>query len=84
MKQEKSTKLPNGLKLFVADVIDEDTSEQTIWYVVAKTYDTAFKKFTKEANGTWRTYLYYFDEADDDILEDFMDKYENIKAGVYD
>ena len=26
-----------GLKLFIADIIDDDTMEQTFWYVVGKT-----------------------------------------------
>lgn len=72
-----------GLKLFIADVIDEDTNEQTIWYVVGKTYDSAFKRFIKEANKTWCRYLYYFDEADKDEIRDFIDETENIKAGIY-
>ena len=73
-----------GLKLFMADVIDEDTGEQTIWYVVGKTYDSAFKRFTKEANKTWRTYLYYFDEANKDRMENFIELNGNVKAGIYD
>ena len=72
-----------GLKLFIADVIDEDTNEQTIWYVVGKTYDSAFKRFIKEANKTWYRYLYYFDEADKDKIRDFINETENIKAGIY-
>ena len=72
-----------GLKLFIADVIDEDTGDQTIWYVVGKTYDSAFKRFIKEANKTWYRYLYYFDEASDDDIRDFIDATENIKAGIY-
>ena len=59
-------KLPNGLKLFIADIIDEDSGDNYIWYVVGRAYDSAFKRFTKEANKTWRTYLYYFDEASKD------------------
>ena len=77
-------KLKDGLKLFIADVIDEDTGEQTIWYVVGKTYDSAFKKFTKEANKTWRTYLYYFDEANEDRVKNFIELNGNVKAGIYD
>lgn len=73
-----------GLKLFIADVIDEDTGDQTIWYVVGKTYNSAFKRFTKEANKTWRTYLYYFDEASNDRVENFIEMNGNVKAGIYD
>ena len=73
-----------GLKLFIADVIDEDTNEQTIWYVVGKTYNSAFKRFIKEANKTWRTYLYYFDEANKDRVENFIELNGNVKAGIYD
>ena len=73
-----------GLKLFIADVIDEDTGEQTIWYVVGKTYDSAFKRFIKEANKTWRIYLYYFDEANEDRVENFIEMNGNVKAGIYD
>lgn len=74
-----------GLKLFIADVIDEDTGDQTIWYVVGKTYDSAFKKFIKEANKTWRTYLYYFDEANKDRTNNFIEWLdgEDVKAGIY-
>lgn len=74
-----------GLKLFIADVIDEDTGDQTIWYVVGKTYDSAFKRFTKEANKTWRTYLYYFDEANKDRTNNFIEWLdgEDVKAGIY-
>ena len=77
-------KLPNGLKLFVADVIDERTEEQDIWYVVGMTYDSALKRFIKWANNMYDRYAYYFDEADKYAVEDFMDRYENIKAGIYD
>ena len=74
-----------GLKLFIADVIDEDTGDQTIWYVVGKTYDSAFKRFTKEANKAWRTYLYYFDEADNNRINNFIEWLdgEDITAGIY-
>lgn len=74
-----------GLKLFVADIIDEDTTEQTIWYVVGRTYDSALKKFIKEANQTWRTYLYYFDEADEDTINDFIEWLDgqDVKAAIY-
>ena len=49
-----------GLKLFIADIIDDDTSEQTFWYVVGRTYDSAFKRFITEANGCYARYSYYF------------------------
>ena len=84
MEQEKSIKLPNGLKLFVADVIDERTEEQDIWYVTGMTHDSALKRFIKWANNLYDRYAYYFDEADEYAVEDFMDRYENIKAGIYD
>lgn len=73
-----------GLKLFIADIIDEDTGDQTIWYIVGKTYDSAFKRFTKEANKTWRTYLYYFDEANENMAKNFIELNGNVKAGIYD
>ena len=76
--------MSGGLKLFIADIIDEDTNEQTIWYVVGKAYDSAFKRFTKEANKTWRTYLYYFDEANEDRVKNFIEINGNVKAGIYD
>ena len=76
--------MSSGLKLFIADIIDEDTNEQTIWYVVGRTYDSAFKRFTKEANRTWKTYLYYFDEADEDGVKNFIEINGNVKAGIYD
>ena len=71
-----------GLKLFVADIIDEDTSEQYYWYVVGKTYDSAFNRFIKEANACWNRYLYYFNEATDDDVEEFLELCE-VKAGIY-
>ena len=83
MKQEM-IKLPNGLKLFVADVIDEDTGEQELWCVAGRTRDSALKRFIKWANKTYYRYAYYFDEADKYAVEDFRDRYENIKAGIYD
>lgn len=76
--------LRNGLKLFVADVVDEATGRQEIWYVVGKTYDSAFKRFITWANNMWDRYAYYFNEAEDDTLEDFTDRYKNIRAGIYD
>ena len=77
--------LPNGLKLFIADIVDEDSYEKYLWCVVGKTYDSAFKRFTKEANRTWRTYLYYFNEADKDDTKKFMliHEDENITADIY-
>ena len=77
--------MSKGLKLFIADVIDEDTGDQTIWYVVGKTYNSAFKRFAKEANKTWRTYLYYFDEASKDRTNNFIEWLdgEDVKAGIY-
>lgn len=72
-----------GLKLFMADVIDEETNEQTFWYVVGKTYDSALKRFIKEANRTWYRYAYYFYEADNETVEEFIEEDENIKAGIY-
>ena len=73
-----------GLKLFIADIIDENTGDQTVWYVVGKTYDSAFKRFIKEANKMWRTYLYYFDEANEDRVKNFIEMNGNVKAGIYD
>ena len=84
MEQKQTTKLPNGLKLFVADVIDERTEEQDIWYVTGMTRDSALKRFIKWANNLYDRYAYYFDEADKYAVEDFIDRYENIKAGIYD
>lgn len=77
--------LPKGLKLFIADIEEENTNNHTLWYVVGKTYDSAFKRFIKEANKTWDRYLYYFDEADEDIVRSFMEYYteEDIKADIY-
>lgn len=74
----------NGLKLFVADVVDEYNGEQTIWYVVDITYNSAFKRFVKEANKTWDRYLYYFDEADNETVENFIEMNGDVGAGIYD
>lgn len=78
--------LPNGLKLFVADVIDEETNKQEVWYVVNEAYDIALATFIKWANEMWNIYDYYFYEADDDTVENFMEyhKDEDIKADIYD
>ena len=75
-----------GLKLFIADIVDDDTSEQTFWYVVGKTYESALKRFTTEANGCYPIYSYYFNEASEEYVEKFIDRYgiENFKAGIYD
>ena len=77
--------LPNGLKLFIADIVDEDNYEEHLWCVLGRTYDSAFKRFSKEANETWATYLYYFNEADEDDIKTFifLNKDEDIVAGVY-
>lgn len=78
--------LPNGLQLFTADVIDEDTGIQEFWYVVGKTYDSALNRFITWANKCWREYQYYFNEADDDVVVDFMEYHdgEDIEVGIYD
>lgn len=76
--------LSNGLKLFVADVIDEDTGIQKNWYVVEKTYNLAFEKFMKRAESFFYSFAYYFEEANNDEMEDFIDRYKNIKVGIYD
>ena len=73
------------LKLFIADIIDDDTSKQTFWYVVGKTYDSVFKRFTKKANSIWYRYSYYFEEADEEGVEEFAEHYgvDSFKAGIY-
>lgn len=78
--------LRNGLKLFIADIIDEDTNGQTFWYIVGKTYDSALKSFIKEANKTWYRYCYYFYEAGDNVIEEFVEYHgeKNIVADIYD
>lgn len=75
----------NGLKLFIADVVDDDTSEQTFWYVVGKTYESALKRFIAEANGCYARYSYYFNDATDEDVEEFAEDYDinNVKAGIY-
>ena len=74
-----------GLKLFIADIIDDDTSEQTFWYVVGKTYESALKRFITEANGCYARYSYYFNDATEEDVEEFSQHYDinNIKAGIY-
>ena len=81
--------LPKGLKLFLADVEIETNEENivfhTFWYVVGRTYDSALKRFIKEANKTWDRYKYYFFEADEEMVRNFMEYrvYEDIKADIY-
>ena len=78
--------LPNGLKLFIADVIDSETGNQEIWYVVGVMYDSALKEFIEWANGMWFRYEYYFNEADQDSIDEFMEWHEDeeIEIGIYD
>jgi hypothetical protein len=73
-----------GLKLFVADVVDAETGDQEIWYVVDGTYDSALESFIEWANEMWNRYDYYFYEADEDTLENFIEMNGNVEAGVYD
>lgn len=74
----------NGLKIFRADIIDSQTREQTLWTVVEKDYESALKMFIEEANKTWDRYEYYFDEIEDeDIIQNFLEYYDDIVAGIY-
>lgn len=76
--------LPNGLRLFFADIVDDETDKQTFWYIVGKTSDSAFKRFVKEANATWYKYDYHFYEIEDEKeIRNFIDNHGNIKAGIY-
>ena len=70
--------LPNGLTLFIADIIDEETDTQCIWYVVGKTYNSAFKRFKREADKLFWRYAYYFYEADNDDIKEFAVTFEKI------
>lgn len=76
--------LNDGLKLFVADVVDEETGEQEFWYVVDDTYDSALGIFIEWANEMWNRYAYYFYEADNDKMEDFVEMNGDVEAGIYD
>ena len=73
-----------GLKLFVADVVDAETGDQEIWYVVDGTYDSALESFIEWANEMWNRYDYYFYEADEDTLENFIEMNGDVEAGIYD
>lgn len=73
-----------GLKLFVADVVDSETGDQEIWYVVDKTYDSALESFIEWANEMWNRYDYYFYEADEDTVENFIEMNGDVEAGIYD
>lgn len=76
--------LPKGLKLFMADIVDENTNDQTFWYVVGRTYNSAFNRFVKEADKTWYVYDYYFYEVEDEeTIEIFIEENEDIRAGIY-
>lgn len=75
--------LPNGLQLFIADVVDEETDRQEILYIVGRTYNSSFKRFIKWANNKWSRYAYYFNEADECTIKDFISEHKNIKAGIY-
>ena len=80
-------KLPNNLKLFLADVIDDDTTEQEFYYVTDKDYDSALVQFKKFADKCFYRYSYYFYEVEDaDEIEEFMEYFESsneIKADIY-
>lgn len=73
-----------GLKLFVADVVDVNTGAQEIWYVVDDTYDSALESFIEWANEMWDRYDYYFSEADEDTMKDFIEMNGDVEAGIYD
>lgn len=79
-------KLPNGLQLFTADVVDEDTGVQEFWNIVGETYESALQMFVEWANDYWREYTYYFYVADNDTIEDFLEWHdgEDIEIGMYD
>jgi hypothetical protein len=77
-------KLKDGLKLFVADVIDEETGGQEFWYVVDDTHDSALKSFVEWANEVWNRYAYYFYEADEDTVENFIEINGDVEARIYD
>ena len=78
-------KLQRGLKLFIADIENEEDHDQEIWYIVGRTYESAFKRFIKQANQLWRSYLYYFNEADEEQVDRFMEELdiEAVEAGIY-
>lgn len=76
--------LPKNLKLFFADVIDEDTNEQYFYYVVGRNEDSAFNRFKKFANKHFYRYAYYFYEIEDeDRIENFIERNNEIRAGIY-
>lgn len=77
-------KLKDGLKLFVVDVIDEETGGQEFWYVVDDTHDSALESFVEWANEVWNRYAYYFYEADADTVENFIEINGDVEAGIYD
>ena len=76
--------LQKGLRLFLADIIEEDTDRQIFWYVAGRTYESAFKRFTAEANKCWYSYRYYFYEVDDDEeIQEFIERHSDIRADIY-
>lgn len=79
-------RLPNELRLFKADVIDVDSGIQNVFYIIDKTYDSAFNKFIEYANSEWYRYEYYFFEAGEDDIKDFIERHEGeqIPIGIYD
>lgn len=74
--------LPKGLKLFAADIIDENNN-QVFWYIVDDKYESAFKRFIEKANVTWNGYKYYFYVAEDSEVEEFVECHVEINTGVY-
>jgi len=83
---DRITELPNNLKLFTVDVVDEESGFQDYFVVVEKDYDSAVKAFIEDANDRWFSYLYYVFDAEDETVADFMEYYEGkeIEAGIYD
>ena len=77
--------LPRGLKLFYAYYTDVYTGSQYKEFVVGRDYDSAFKRWYKEACKTFYLFDYYFDEVEDEeTINEFIERNENIKAGLYD
>ena len=81
----KTTEMPKGLKLFVADIIDEDTDKQTLWFIVGQSYESALNRFIRTANKIWYRYAYHFYEVEkNDTINEFVKRQNIIKAAIYD
>ena len=83
-EETENISLPNGLKLFFANIIDNYENWPHEWYIVGRTYESALKRCLKEANACFFSYTYDFFEVESEYeLAKFVGCHPNAKAGIY-